>query len=105
MNMDEMKKQISDAFDRESGIQKLILCCSCFNQEKKAREAFSLLFPDKVSPDVIKGKDRLYKFAKEIGNDHILAISKLSGRFAYYVKLEGDKIVEEWDLIHGKRIA
>lgn len=89
----------------ESNKKCLILCCSCFNQEKKAREAFSLLFPDKVSPDVIKGKDRLYKFAKEIGNDHILAISKLSGRFAYYVKLEGDKIVEEWDLIHGKRIA
>ena len=86
-------------------MKEYILCCSCFNQEKKAREAFSLLFPDAVSPEVIKGKDRLYKFAKEIDNDHILAISKLSGRFAYYVKLEGDKIVEEWDLIHGKRIA
>lgn len=86
-------------------MKEYLLCCSCFNQEKKAREAFSLLFPDAVSPGVIKGKDRLYKFAKEIGNDHILAISKLSGRFAYYVKLEGDKIVEEWDLIHGKRIA
>ena len=86
-------------------MKEYLLCCSCFNQEKKAREAFSLLFPNVVSPEVIKGKDRLYKFAKEIGNDHILAISKLSGRFAYYVKLEGDKIVEEWDLIHGKRIA
>ena len=86
-------------------MKEYLLCCSCFNQEKKAREAFSLLFPDKVCPEVIKGKDRLYKFAKELGNDHILSISKLSGRFAYYVKLEGDKIVEEWDLIHGKRIA
>lgn len=86
-------------------MKEYILCCSCFNQEKKAREAFSLLFPDAVSPDVIKGKDRLHKFAKEIGNDHILAISKLSGRFAYYIKLEGDKIVEEYDLVKGRRIA
>lgn len=105
MNMDEVKKQISDAFDREAGIQKLILCCSCFNMEKKAREAFSLLFPDEISPDVIKGKDRLYKFAKEINNDHILAISKLSGRFAYYVELEDNKIVKEYNLITGRRIA
>lgn len=105
MDTDNMKKQIQDAFDREDNRKRLILCCSCFNMEKKSREAFSVLFPDEISPDVIKGKDRLYKFAKEIGNDHILAISKLSGRFAYYVKLEGGKIVEEWDLIHGKRIA
>ena len=82
-----------------------ILICSCFNQEKKAREAFSTLFPNHVSPEVIKGKDRISRFANDIKNDHIKAISKLSGRFAYYIKLEGGKIVEEWDLIHGKRIA
>lgn len=105
MNMDEMKKRISDAFDREAGTQKLILCCSCFNMEKKAREAFSLIFPDEVSPNVIKGKDRLYKFAKEINNDHILAISKLSGKFAFYVELEDGKIKEEYNLLTGKRIS
>ena len=82
-----------------------ILICSCFNQEKKAREAFATLFPNRLSPEVIKGKDRISKFANEIKNDHIKAISKLSGRFAYYIKLEGGKIIEEWDLIHGKRIA
>lgn len=86
-------------------MKEYILICSCFNQEKKAREAFSLIFPDRVSPDVIKGKDRIYKFAKSISNDHILAISKLSGRFAYYVKLDEDnKIIEEHDLIKGRRI-
>lgn len=105
MNMDEIKKQISNAFDREAGVQKLILCCSCFNMEKKAREAFSLLFPDEVSPDVIKGKDRIYKFAKEKNNDHLLAISKLSGKFAYYVEIEDNKVIQEWDLVKGSRIA
>lgn len=105
MNMDEVKKQISDAFDREAGIQKLILCCSCFNMEKKAREAFSLLFPNEVLPDIIKGKDRIRKFAKEINNDHITAISKLTGKFAYYVELDDDKIAKEYDLVRGTRIA
>lgn len=84
----------------------LILCCTCFNMEKKAREAFSLLFPDRVSPDVVKGRDRIYKLAKKLNNDHILAISKLSGRFAYYVELDDNNtITKEIDLISGRRTA
>lgn len=84
----------------------LILCCTCFNMEKKAREAFSLLFPDRVSPDVVKGRDRIYKLAKKLNNDHILAISKLSGRFAYYVELDdSNTITKEINLISGRRTA
>lgn len=84
----------------------LILCCSCFNQEKKAREAFSLLFPDSQMPEVVKGRDRLYKLAKSLNNDHLLAISKLSGRFSYYVELDKDNnITKEYDLMKGTRIA
>ena len=83
----------------------VILCCSCFRMDKKASEAFALLFPTEVLPDIIKGKDRIHKFAKEINNDHITAISKLTGKFAYYVELDGNKIVTEYDLIKGTRIA
>ena len=72
---------------------------------KKASEAFCLLFPNDVLPDIIKGRDRIYKLAKEINNDHILAISKLSGKFAYYVEIEDGKIVKEYDLVRGKRVA
>lgn len=82
-----------------------ILTCSCHNQDKKAKEAFSVIFPDTPVPPIIKGKDRLYKFAKEHDNNHLLAVSKLSGKFAYYVELDGDKIVKEIDLVHGTRIA
>ncbi len=83
---------------------KKILVCTCFNQEKKAREAFSVLFPGEVCPDVIKGKDKIFKFAKEVDNKHIEAIAKLSGRFAYYVELDGNNIVKEYDLVKGTRI-
>lgn len=86
-------------------MEKYILICSCFGQEKRATEAFKVLFHDASIPPIIKGKDRLYKFAKERNNDHLLAVSKLSGKFAYYVEMEGDKIVKEVDLIHGRRIA
>ena len=84
---------------------KKILCCSCFRMDKKASEAFTVLFPNEVLPDIIKGKDRIYKFAKGINNDHITAISKLTGRFAYYVELDGNKIMKEYDLVKGTRVA
>lgn len=83
----------------------VILVCSCFNMSKKASESFSLLFPNEVLPDIIKGRDRIYKFSKDIGNDHVAAISKLSGKFAYYLKLEDNKIIQEWDLVRGRRIS
>lgn len=83
---------------------KKLLVCTCFNQEKKAIQAFSVLFPNEVCPDIIKGRDRIFKFAQSIGNKHIEAISKLSGRFSYYVEIEGKNIVMEYDLIHGKRL-
>lgn len=83
---------------------KKLLVCTCFNQEKKAREAFSVLFPSEVCPDIIKGKDKIFKFAKEVNNKHIEAIAKLSGRFAYYVELDGNNIVKEYDLVKRIRI-
>lgn len=83
----------------------LILCCSCFNMEKKAKETFVVLFPEKDFPMLIKGKDKIFKFSQEIKNEHIKAISKLSGRFAYYVEIDDGKITKEYDLVRGKRVA
>lgn len=105
MNMDKIKKQIDDAFNRETGTQKLILCCSCFNMEKKARESFSVLFPNEINPELVKGRDRLFKLSQQMGNEHLKAIAKLTGRFAYYVELKDNKVVREYNLITGKRIA
>lgn len=85
---------------------KYILCCTCFNMEKKAREAFSLLFPDEVSPEVVKGRDHISKLASSLKNDHVKAISKLGGKYAYYLNLDdGNNITEEYNLMTGQRIA
>ena len=83
----------------------IILCCGCFKMDKKASEAFSVLFPKQALPKIIKGKDRIYKFSQEIGNEHIKAISKLSGRFAYYLEIDGEKILKEYDLVKRTRLA
>lgn len=87
-------------------MKSFILTCSCHNMDKRASEAFCLLMPDQVLPEIVKGRDRLYKLAKELGNEHILAISKLSGKFAYYVELDDNNtITKEINLLTGARIA
>lgn len=86
---------------------KVILTCSCQNQDKLAMEAFSLIFPDTPTPEIYRGRDRIYKLAMSFSQpqEHIKAISRLGGKFAYYVELEDDKIVKEVDLTTGKRVA
>lgn len=89
-------------------MKNFILVCSCFNMSKKASEAFTLIHPDKELPPIIKGRDRIYKFASSLDpkNDHIVAVSKLSGKFAYYIQLDQNNVItEEYDLLRGSRIA
>ena len=87
-------------------MNRYILICSCFGQDIRAREAFSIMFPNQVLPEIIKGRDRLYKLGKSLDNDHIIALSKLSGKFAYYVELDDNNaITKEVDLVHGRRVA
>lgn len=82
----------------------LILVCSCHKQDTKALDAFAVLFPGRPKPQVLKGRDKIFKYGQEIKNEHITAIGKLSGRFSYYVELENGEITLEYDLTHGKRI-
>lgn len=84
---------------------RVILICSCFNMDKKAREVFSVLFLGESLPQIIKGKDNIYKFSQDIKNEHIKAISRLSSKFAYFVEMDGDSILREYDLVRGTRIA
>lgn len=85
---------------------KLILVCTCHNQEKRALDSFSVLFPGEPVPKILKGKDTIFKFSQEIKNKHIEAIGKLSGRFSYYIELDDEgRILQEYDLVHGKRIG
>ena len=72
---------------------------------KRASEAFNTIFPNEVLPEIVKGRDRIYKLSQKINNDHIKAISRLSGKYAYYIELDGDTIIKEYDLVHSKRIA
>lgn len=85
-----------------------ILACSCRNQDKLAVEAFSLIFPGAPIPEIYRGRDRIYKLAMSFPQpqEHIKALSKLGGKYAFYLKVTEDGIIEEeYNLTTGKRIA
>ena len=104
MNTDEMKKQIQDAFDREAGIKRFILTCSCHNMGKRASEAFCLLFPNEILPEIIKGRDRVMKYAQAHNNEHLKALARISGKYMYYIEMDGDEITKEVNLTNGVRL-
>lgn len=84
-----------------------LLICTCSGREKKAREALAIIKPDLDQDDITlaKGKEQISRVANEHNNDHLKAISKLTGNYSYYVRMDGDKIIEEWELIKMRRIA
>lgn len=84
-------------------MKEYILICSCFSQAKRASEAFAIRHPDKELPPIIRGRDRIYKLAKELNNPHIEAISKLTGKYAYYIALQNNIITYEEELTTGRR--
>lgn len=85
---------------------KYLLICNCGGREGKAKSAYEILFPNQPLPTIIKGKESIMKLATEKQNEHLKAIAKLSGKFSYYINLnENNEIIEEYDLITGKRIA
>ena len=85
---------------------RIILACACGGSKKNAETGFSVLFPNDELPEMVFGKENIAKFAADHPNDHIKAIAKLTGKFAYYVELDNsNNITKEYDLYTGKRIA
>ena len=83
---------------------KYLLICSCGGKEQKAKNAYEILFPGQPTPQVVRGSDAIMKLAHQTNNDHIKAISKIKGNFAYYVNIDdNNEIIEEYDLNSGRR--
>lgn len=85
---------------------KYLLVCDCSGGKEKAEIAFSILKPNEPTPQIIKGKEAISKLASRCLNDHLRAISKLNGNFMYYMDIaDNSRIIEEYDLTTGKRVA
>ena len=85
---------------------KFLLICSCSGTDRTATIAFNILYPNEEIPKIIRGKEAIAKLGSKYKNEHIKSISKLNGKFSYYVMVnENGKIIEEYDLILGKKIV
>lgn len=86
-------------------MKRYLVCCGCGGMDRKAKATFSVLFPQEEVPPVIRGKDNVQKLATSLDNEHIKALSKLSGKFAYYLELNDDNtITKEVDLLRKARV-
>lgn len=86
-------------------VERYLLICSCGGQEKKARDKLFMLSPVEAEVTVVRGRDNISKLARRYNNEHLKALAKLTGRYSYYVEIEGNKIITEIDLIRGRRLA
>lgn len=85
--------------------ERVILTCSCHYQDKKAAEAFHLLTGgNEILPEIIKGRDRVMKYALTHNNEHLKALARISGKYMYYIEMEGDEITKEVNLTNGVRL-
>ena len=81
-----------------------ILTCSCSGQAKKAEMAYNILRPESKIPEIVIGKEKIFKLGCDLNNMHIKSISKIKGVFSYFVSVSGEEIVEEYNLLTGKQL-
>lgn len=81
-----------------------ILSCQCSGQAHKAKMAYEILRPECKVPEVIVGTEKILKLGCELNNVHIKSIAKIKGVFSYFISVDGDEIVEEYNLMTGKRL-
>lgn len=86
-----------------------LIICGCSGMPRRAESAFKIAFPGEKVPVVYRGKSQITELAgQKSGTDlsrYLLAISKKSGKFAYYIKEEDGAVTLNYDLLKGKRLG
>lgn len=86
-----------------------LVICGCSGMKRRAESAFKIAFPRKEAPVVYRGKSQIAELAgQHSGTDfsrYLLAISKKTGKFAYYIKEENGAVTLNYDLLKGKRLG
>ena len=90
-------------------MSELILTCKCPGTPRYAAEAFSVLFPGRLHPEMVVGARDILDEASRPQNlrikDYLVALSKNKEKFAYYIRYDEDQIYELWDLKKGVRVV
>lgn len=89
--------------------KKYIVCCMCGDTPSFSRDAFKLLFPGEEIPQV-ELQPNLYNFLptlKRDGNFYNYVKDNLIGekkKYSYYFEVaENGDIIDQWDLLTGKK--
>lgn len=90
-------------------MSEFLVICGCTGMPRRAESAFKIAFPGEKVPVIYKGKSRITELAgQKSGTDlsrYLSAISKKSGKFAYYIREEDGAVTLSYDLLKGKRLG
>ena len=87
-----------------------LFICSCSGVKERATASFKILFPKEEAPEVYRGDAAILKVANKYPNTNVYgyleAVSKMNGRFAYFVESDdkGD-VIRNYNLLTGKKVA
>ena len=89
-------------------MNKYILICKCSNMKQTAEMAFNIAFPHQPMPKIYRDS-AISTLTEQKPNtnlaNHLSAIAKKSGRWAYYIAYDMDgNITEMYDLLTTKRL-
>ena len=87
-----------------------LFICSCSGVRERAEAGFKILFPKEEIPNVYRGEAAILKVAHANSGtnlgEYLTAISKMNGRFAYYVAAdENGDVTDNYNLLSGKKVA
>lgn len=90
--------------------KKYIVCCQCGDTPAFSRDAFKLLFPKEKVPEV-QLQPSLYNFLptlKRDGNFYNYVKDNLisaKAKYSYYFEVaENGDVVQQWNLLTGKKV-
>ena len=87
-----------------------LFICSCSGVRERAEAGFKILFPKDETPNVYRGEAAIIKVAHANSGtnlgEYLTAISKMNGRFAYYVESDdAGNVIDNYNLLTGKKVA
>ena len=73
-----------------------IICCMCGDTPQFSRDSFKLLFKGKKMPDMWY-QPNLHNYIR----DNLL---NTKSKYSYYFRVENGDVVEQWNLLTGKKV-
>lgn len=92
-------------------MNKAIMCCKCGQTPKYSEDSYKILFPKEKVPDIYAGDVKISDLLQKLKPStniyiYVRSLIRTKDKFSYYMAWNNDgTIVEQWDLLKGRRVG